>query len=206
VHQWVYRLHLGCDLVTTFVHRTRRNQSAKIGAVNDQQDRESENRGAPLGLSLVRVDPWLPEALAVLREYFGELISRYNDRPARPEEIVREMELAPSDDLTGAEGVFVVAYRDSDPIGCLGLRFRSDSVGQVTRMFVRKQERRRGVGLALLSEIEAIARGQGITRLELDTRDDLIEARRLYIRFGFQEVPAFNAGPYAEHWFAKLLT
>jgi GNAT superfamily N-acetyltransferase len=161
---------------------------------------------APLGLSLVPVDPSLPEALAVLREYFGELISRYNDRPAAPEEILEEMDLAPSHDLAGTTGTFILAYRNSDPMGCIGLRFRPDLVGQVTRMFVIKRERRRGVGIALLSEIEVIARRRGISRLELDTRDDLVEARRLYIRSGYQEVPAFNAGPYAEHWFAKFLT
>lgn len=73
-------------------------------------------------------------------------------------------------------------------------------------MFVVATERRKGVGTALLSEIEVIARRHGITRLELDTRHDLVEARRLYVRSGYQEVPAFNAGPYAEHWYAKLLT
>jgi GNAT superfamily N-acetyltransferase len=157
-------------------------------------------------LRLVRVDPSLPEALTVLRVYFGELISRYNDRPAEPEEILEEMKISSSDDLAGATGVFIVAYRDSDPIGCIGLRLHPDLVGQVTRTFVIPQERRRGVGIALLSEIEAIARRHGITRLELDTRDDLVEARRLYLRSGYKEVPAFNAAPYAEHWFVKVLT
>jgi GNAT superfamily N-acetyltransferase len=180
--------------------------AAKIGAVGDQGNWGSETAGEPLGLSLVRVDPSLPEPQAVLREYFGELISRYNDRPAAPKEILEEMELAPSDDLVGATGVFIVAYRNSDPVGCIGLRFGPDLVGQVTRMFVTRQERRRGIGIALLSEIEVIARHRGLTRLELDTRDDLVEACRLYLRSGYQEVPAFNAGPYAEHWFAKLLT
>jgi GNAT superfamily N-acetyltransferase len=160
---------------------------------------------APRTLSFVCVDPALPVARAVLEEYFAELIARYSGRPATREEIIEEMEKAPSDDLHGTTGVFLLAYR-SDPVGCIGLRLRPDLVGQVTRMFVKNQERGRGVGMALLSEIEAIARRKGITRLELDTRDDLVEARRLYVRFGFQEVPAFNDGPYAEHWFAKLLS
>ena len=59
--------------------------------------------------------------------------------------------------------------------------------------------------MALLSEVEARARRHGITRLELDTRDDLVEARQLYAQAGFEEVPAFNAGRYADHWFAKVL-
>jgi GNAT superfamily N-acetyltransferase len=178
---------------------------AKIIDVGAQGHRGSETTAQALDLRLVRRDPSLPEAQAVLREYFAELIQRYNNRPATSEEITVEMEEASSHDLAGPTGVFIVAYRTSDPVGCIGLRFRPGLVGQVTRMFVVATERRRGVGTALLSEIEVIARRHGITRLELDTRHDLVEARRLYLRSGFQEVPAFNAGPYAEHWYAKLL-
>jgi GNAT superfamily N-acetyltransferase len=179
---------------------------AKIVDVGARRHRGAETTAHARGLRLVRRDPSLPEARAVLREYFGEIISRYNDRPATSEEITVEMEKASSDDLSGTTGVFIVAYRTSDPVGCIGLRFRPGPVGQVTRMFVVATERRKGVGTALLSEIEVIARRHGITRLELDTRHDLVEARRLYVRSGYQEVPAFNAGPYAEHWYAKLLT
>ena len=32
---------------------------------------------------------------------------------------------------------------------------------------------------------------------------DLVEARRLYARQGYSEIPAYNSGPYAEHWFEK---
>jgi GNAT superfamily N-acetyltransferase len=141
-----------------------------------------------------------------LWDYFAELVSRYNDRPGTAEEIRQSMVESPSDDLTGDTGVFIIAYRGSDPAGCIGLRLHPGLIGQVTRMFVIEQERRRGVGMALLSELEAVARRLGITRLELDTRDDLVEARQLYARSGYQEVPAFNAAQYAEHWFAKVLT
>ncbi|MDQ6840694.1 MAG: GNAT family N-acetyltransferase, partial [Actinomycetota bacterium] len=77
--------------------------------------------------------------------------------------------------------------------------------GHVTRLFVVRSARRRGFGRQLLEEVEAAAANRGFTRLELDTRHDLVEARRLYVRFGFEEVPAFNDGPYAEHWYAKWL-
>jgi ribosomal protein S18 acetylase RimI-like enzyme len=72
-------------------------------------------------------------------------------------------------------------------------------------MFVIASERRQGFGIRLLDELETVARNHGITRLELDTRDDLVEARRLYDRYGFEEVAPFNSGRYAEHWFVKNL-
>jgi hypothetical protein len=39
----------------------------------------------------------------------------------------------------------------------------------------------------------------------LDTRSDLVEARALYARLGYQETEPHNYDPYAEHWFAKNL-
>jgi hypothetical protein len=39
----------------------------------------------------------------------------------------------------------------------------------------------------------------------LDTADDLLEARSLYTREGFVETEAYNANPYAAHWFTRDL-
>lgn len=159
----------------------------------------------PLPVTVATVPPSDPEVEAILRAYFDELVSRYHDRPASTEEVAAALAAEPSDDLAPPTGVFLLARRGRKGVGCVGLRFRPNRVGQVTRMFVVPVERRQGIGLRLLAELEAVARQQEVTRLELDTRDDLVEARGLYARYGFEEVPAFNSGLYAEHWFAKLL-
>ena len=44
-----------------------------------------------------------------------------------------------------------------------------------------------------------------MTRLRLDTRSDLVAARRLYTRHGFVEIPRFNDDQVSEHWFGKVL-
>ncbi len=121
----------------------------------------------------------------------------------------------PSDDLVAPNGAFLLARRGGTPVGCAGLRVRPDRVGpdrvgpdrvgEVTRVFVVPSARRLGIGARLLGELETVARAHEIRRLELDTRDDLLEARRLYVHCGFEEVPAFNASDYAEHWFVKYL-
>jgi hypothetical protein len=41
--------------------------------------------------------------------------------------------------------------------------------------------------------------------LRLDTNRALTTAIRLYRATGWHEVPAFNAEPYAHHWFEKPL-
>ncbi|RZU63801.1 acetyltransferase (GNAT) family protein [Microterricola gilva] len=78
-------------------------------------------------------------------------------------------------------------------------------VGEVTRVFVDGSARGLGVARLLMAELEVQARSLGLAALRLDTRSDLVEARRLYAAVGFAEVDAHNADPYAEHWFRKEL-
>jgi len=141
--------------------------------------------------------PESPVANALLRAFFGELIERYNGRPMPPEDTDLEMERDPTVGLAA----FLVAYWDGEPAGCAGLRLH----GALTRMYVARPYRRRGGGRVLLRAVEAAARARGMQRLRIDTRDDLVEARALYAAEGYEEVPPFNADPYAQHWFEKRL-
>lgn len=111
----------------------------------------------------------------------------------------------PSDDLAGDSGVFVVAYLGVEVVGCGGLRFISDDIAELTRVFVDASVRGGGVGASMVEFLEGFVRESRRTRIRLDTREDLVEARRLYSRLGYVDVPAFNAEPYAEVWLEKLL-
>ena len=73
------------------------------------------------------------------------------------------------------------------------------------RLFVAPAARGCGRGARLMGELEGLAREYGLSVLRLDTRHDLVESRRLYATLGYEEVPAFNEGRYAEHWLAKPL-
>jgi GNAT superfamily N-acetyltransferase len=57
----------------------------------------------------------------------------------------------------------------------------------------------------LIAAIEDEARKAGATRMRLDTRKDLVEARALYPRHGYVETADYNASPFADHWFEKPL-
>jgi GNAT superfamily N-acetyltransferase len=159
----------------------------------------------PLPITVTAASPSGTDGRSLLAAYFEELISRYQHRAGRAEEVEAAMSDYPSHDLVAPNGAFLLARRGGTPVGCVGLRVRPNRVGEVTRVFVLPAERRRGIGVRLLAELETVARVYNIRRLELDTRDDLVEARRLYVHCGFEEVPAFNARHYAEHWFAKYL-
>jgi GNAT superfamily N-acetyltransferase len=140
------------------------------------------------------------DAVALLREYFAELTVRYFHRETTEEEIDLTLDEYPSSGLA----LFLLLSAGGVRAGCLGLH----PTGEITRMYVSPQFRRRGGGRALLAAAESWARTQGLTRLFLDTRTDLFEARALYASCGFVEVPPATAspGPFQDHWFEKVLT
>ncbi|MEU4678758.1 GNAT family N-acetyltransferase [Micromonospora sp. NPDC023737] len=145
-----------------------------------------------------------PDAAALLREYFAEIVERYYRRPLRPGEVEAAMDESPSGDLVAPTGALLLAACDGRPAGCAGLRFRP-GWAELTRVYVRPEQRGRGGGAALLAAAEAYACDAGADRIRLDTRSDLVEARALYARHGYVEIPAYSQDKYAEHWFEKLL-
>jgi GNAT superfamily N-acetyltransferase len=148
-------------------------------------------------------------ARRALWAYFDEVASRYYGRSATSDEIATAMKESPSDDLAPPAGLLLIATAgdgDGDVLlGCAGLRLLPERLAEVTRVYVVPAARRQGVGARFMASLEDHARRLGVCALRLDTRHDLTEARRLYTRLGYREVPAFNDDLYAEHWFAKTL-
>lgn len=152
-----------------------------------------------------QVNPGSTQALDILRQYYREVVARYHRREVADHEVDDAMADEPSDDLVAPTGLLVVARRGTQVVGCGGVRVVDAHVGELTRVFVVPPERGAGVAGALVGHLEDRARAAGLTHLRLDTRADLVEARRLYARLGYVEVEAFNDGPYADHWFSKPL-
>lgn len=145
-----------------------------------------------------------PDAAALLWEYMEEMVRRYHGRPVRPGEVEAGLAEFPSDDLVPPSGLLLVARHDGRLAGCAGLRWLP-GFAELTRVYVRASWRGRGGGAALLAAVEERARAAGVDRIRLDTRADLVEARALYARHGYVEIPAYNDGRYAAHWFEKTL-
>jgi GNAT superfamily N-acetyltransferase len=151
------------------------------------------------------VEPTSDAGRSAVRAYVADVASRYFGRPATEEEADAALSEDPSDDLAPPSGLLVVARERNTIVGCAGLRLVSERIGEVKRLFVAHHVRGRGLGRRLMGELERHAREHGLTQLRLDTRSDLVEARALYAALGYEEVPAFNSGAYAEHWLAKDL-
>ncbi|MFD7968923.1 GNAT family N-acetyltransferase [Streptomyces clavifer] len=146
-----------------------------------------------------------PDAALLRRDYYDEVASRYWGRPATSEEIDEGLADDGVERLAPPTGEFLVGRHADEPASCTGLVVVDPHTAELTRVFVRPAFRGTGGGGLMLAAAERAARSLGVRRIRLDTRDDLVEARALYTKHGYREVPAFNQGPYAEHWFAKEL-
>ena len=155
--------------------------------------------------TVVTVDPASELGLRVLRSYWEDIVGRYWERPATPGEIEMVLRDEPSDDLVPPSGLFVAAVAGGEPAGCGGLRFHAHGIAELTRIHVAPGFRRRGIGALIVRHLEGEAAGRGRTVMRLDVRGDLTEARAMYARLGYLEVPAFNDHPWVEHWFEKRL-
>ena len=174
----------------------------------------------PQGVWVVEpADVDAPDSLAPLRDYLVDVADRWfllrEGRVSSAEEIESAWQAMPCGDLAAPTGAFVVARDGSGRlVGCVGVRLvRTSSqpegagtVSELKRMFVRPEARGTGLAARLLAAAEDAARALGATTIRLDTRLDLVEARALYTRHGYVEVPCFTVDdPYAEVWYAKPL-
>ncbi|MFD0273190.1 GNAT family N-acetyltransferase [Kitasatospora sp. NPDC127111] len=160
--------------------------------------------------TISRADVGSPEAEALLREYYVDVANRYYrlhfDRECTPEEIETGLADSPSGDLAEPTGLFLLGRYGGEPQSCAGLRVLDDRTVELTRVFVRHAVRGTGGGGRLLAAVDDAARSLGAERIVLDTRLDLVEARALYTRHGYREIPAYNSGPYAQVWYGKDVT
>jgi ribosomal protein S18 acetylase RimI-like enzyme len=146
------------------------------------------------------VDPVQPEAQWCLREYFAELDRRfdtgYDPAAALP---------CDAEEMRPPAGVFILAVRHGEPVGCGALKLHAGQPAEVKRMWVSPRARGQGIGRRLLEELERRAAETGTRAIQLDTNHSLTEAIAMYRSAGYVPVAQFNDEPYADRWFGKPL-
>ncbi len=150
-----------------------------------------------------------PAAAALWRAYYTEVSDRWyllhEGRRTDPAELEREIAAGAEGGLVPPRGELLVARYAGEAAGSAGYRLLDDATAELTRVFLYEGMRGRGGAGPLVRAAEDAARTAGATRMVLDTRTDLVEARALYARLGYTETAPHNAEPYADHWFAKPL-
>ncbi|MEV7279606.1 GNAT family N-acetyltransferase [Streptomyces sp. NPDC093111] len=146
-----------------------------------------------------------PDATALRRAYYGDVAGRYWKRPATEAEIDEGLAGDGVEQLTPPTGRFLVGRYDGTPAACGGVLLLDAERAELTRVFLRHAFRGKGGAGALMDGLEDAARDLGARRTVLNTRLDLVEARALYTRHGYAEIPAYCSGPYMEIWYGKEL-
>ncbi|WP_407698781.1 GNAT family N-acetyltransferase [Streptomyces acidicola] len=151
-----------------------------------------------------------PVAAALWRAYYTEVSDRWyllhEGRRTDSDELEREVAADTGDYLAPPGGLLLVARYGGEPVGTAGLRMLDPVTAELKRVFLHERARGRGGAALLVAAAEDGARGLGAERIVLDTRNDLVEARSLYTRLGYEETEPYNQQLYAEHWFRKDLT
>jgi ribosomal protein S18 acetylase RimI-like enzyme len=145
-------------------------------------------------------DPASEDARWCIQQYFTELARRFDTGFDPAASIPAE-----EDDLRPPHRLLLVARLSGRPVGCGALKHHPGAPTELKRMWVDPTARGLGLGRRLLGELEREAAAAGATTLQLETNRALAEAVDLYRSSGYEEVPAFNDEPYADHWFEKRL-
>lgn len=88
----------------------------------------------------------------------------------------------------------VIAYANNNPVGCGCFKIFDSHTVELKRMFVDAKYRGKGIGAAILTELEKWAKEIKYSSIILETGSVQTEATQLYKKHGYQIIPNFE--PY----------
>ncbi|MEH2251379.1 GNAT family N-acetyltransferase [Nostoc sp.] len=88
-------------------------------------------------------------------------------------------------------GRLLLGQSEAQIAGCACLRKIGEDVGEIKRMYVRPEFRRKGISRSLLEVIINEAVYIGYSRIRLDSAPFAKEAQALYRIFGFQDIEPY---------------
>jgi putative acetyltransferase len=139
-------------------------------------------------MRVTRESPDQPEVIGLIAE-----LDAYQDI-LYPAEARYALDLA---SLKNSNVVFAVARNDHGvAVGC-GAVVLAESYGELKRMYVRQENRGKGVAQQVLKELEESAMQRGCLQLCLETGPYQPEALAFYKKQGYERRGAF--GSYPEH-------
>lgn len=87
--------------------------------------------------------------------------------------------------MAGDDTTVFVARDGGQAVACGALKRHAGGIGEVKRMYTRPSHRGKKIGADIVARIEALARGEGLNRLVLETGDRHPAAWTVYERAGF---------------------
>jgi len=99
-------------------------------------------------------------------------------------------------DYAPPDGRLLLAEYEGELAGCVALHQLAPEICEMKRLYLRPKFRSKGLGRALVEALLGEARTIGYRRMQLDTIEPMMkDAVAIYRRFGFQEIPPYQANP-----------
>ncbi|KAG7397603.1 hypothetical protein PHYBOEH_000479 [Phytophthora boehmeriae] len=147
----------------------------------------------------IEIRQYRPEDHATVTKILVEGLMQFDDNPDFQylwEERLRKDLTTDFADIEGSHmapgGNFWVATATFDGstnvVGIIGLQRRSETVGEVRRLFVDPSCHRMGVGRKLMAELESWSKEHGIQSLFLTTNPKKKQALEFYTALGYEHV------------------
>jgi len=135
-------------------------------------------------VELRQVRPSDPEVAPLLNGLVGEYEKRYGSGG--------EMASVDTQEFEPPDGVFLVLVEHGVTVAGGALRRLSIDTCEVKRMWTAPDHRRKGHASAILEALEELARDRGYSYLRLETGPAQPEARSLYERRGYSQIPTYG--------------
>lgn len=101
-------------------------------------------------------------------------------------------------------GILLLAWRNAEAVGCIGVRALSRGDCEMKRLYVRPAARGLGLGHCLAGQAIRWATDRGYGRMCLDTLASMDAARALYRELGFEVIAPYYDNPIAGTTFMAL--
>lgn len=149
-------------------------------------------------ISVVTVgDPRLEAVSALFREY-----NDYLGFDLRFQGFEEELAALPGK-YGAPSGRLYLAELDGEMAGCAAFYQQADGICELKRLYVRDAFKGRGLGRALMERAMADAKAAGYRAMRLDSLERLKDARPLYDKLGFHEIPPFNECPLEDVYYME---
>jgi ribosomal protein S18 acetylase RimI-like enzyme len=102
-------------------------------------------------------------------------------------------------ELLGDRGRLYLARDDGEPVATGVLKPLDGHTGEIKRLYVRPEARRRGIARTMLEQLLADAGTIGYRRVRLDTLVFMTEAIALYRSLGFEVIEPYDDGETARY-------
>jgi GNAT superfamily N-acetyltransferase len=102
------------------------------------------------------------------------------------------------------DGRLLLAWVDDAAVGTAALQRLTDDTAEIKRMYVQPDQRRSGIGRAMLDDLLATATAARHQRVRLDSPSFMTDAHRLYRSAGFADIEPYHESEipdqFKQHW------